>query len=386
MRIAILVHGRFYAFDLARELIARNHDVTVFTNYPVWAAKRFGLPGEKVVSFWPHGVLTRAIGRLSSTKLAESASPALHQMFGKWAAKQVQAGGWDVVQAFSGIGEEALRSRQAGKYILVRGSSHIRVQARLLREESLRTGMKLEQPADWVVEREEREYQAADRIVVLSQFAHRSFVDQGIAGKKLSLLPLGVDTRMFRLSAEQLERRCKRILAGEPLNVLYTGTVSFRKGLFDLAKIVQAMEPGRFRFRFIGDIPEESRAFVDKFRASVECVPRQPESHLPDWYTQGDLFIFPTIEDGFAAVLTQAYAGALPILTTTNCGGPDLIREGKTGWVLPIREPEAFIERLWWCDSHREELADMVREIHSRYQPRDWKDVAADFEAICEAA
>lgn len=42
MKIALVVHGRFHAFDFAREL-SRNHDVTIFTNYPKWAIllKRF---------------------------------------------------------------------------------------------------------------------------------------------------------------------------------------------------------------------------------------------------------------------------------------------------------------------------------------------------------
>ncbi|MFQ5872901.1 MAG: hypothetical protein ACE5JL_03755, partial [Dehalococcoidia bacterium] len=53
--------------------------------------------------------------------------------------------------------------------------------------------------------------------------------------------------------------------------------------------------------------------------------------------------------------------------------------------VLPIRSPEAFVERLRWCDAHREELVAMVRRIYDDNQPRDWADVAADFEALCRA-
>ena len=48
MKIAVVVHGRFFAFELARALLARGHDVTVFTNYPRWAAARFGLPPARV--------------------------------------------------------------------------------------------------------------------------------------------------------------------------------------------------------------------------------------------------------------------------------------------------------------------------------------------------
>ncbi len=55
----------------------------------------------------------------------------------------------------------------------------------------------------------------------------------------------------------------------------------------------------------------------------------------------------------------------------------------ESGWVLPIRAPDAFVERLQWCDQHRKELAHMVRRIHEQFKPRDWAEVAADFESLC---
>jgi glycosyltransferase involved in cell wall biosynthesis len=112
-------------------------------------------------------------------------------------------------------------------------------------------------------------------------------------------------------------------------------------------------------------------------------VPKQPQKNLPDFYAWGDIFALPTVEDGFQTVLGQAAASALPILTTPNGAGLDIVQEGETGWVLPIRAPEAFIDRLCWCDAHREELARMVRRIYNDFRPRDWSDVAADLEAIC---
>src|ERR1700740_1517062 len=101
MRTAILVPGRFYAFDLALAFTARNHNVKVFTNYPAWAAKRFGLPGESVVSFWLHGVVTRAVRHFRPRSFLDHTVPLLHTTFGKWASKQLSAERWDIVHAFS---------------------------------------------------------------------------------------------------------------------------------------------------------------------------------------------------------------------------------------------------------------------------------------------
>lgn len=55
MKVAIVVQGRFFAFDLARELLKRAHEVALLTNYPAWAVEPFGVPRTAVRSLWIHG-------------------------------------------------------------------------------------------------------------------------------------------------------------------------------------------------------------------------------------------------------------------------------------------------------------------------------------------
>ncbi|MGA2590650.1 MAG: glycosyltransferase family 4 protein [Bryobacteraceae bacterium] len=384
MKIAIAVHGRFHAFDLARELSRRN-DVTVFTNYPKWAARRFGLAPAQVQSFWAHGIASRVAWWLHENLALPYPEAFLHRLFGRWAAAGIAREHWDVVHCFSGVSEEILRatSGRTELRMMVRGSAHIRTQARLLEEEQHRTGTRMDRPSRWIVGREEREYVLADRILVLSRFAWDSFVAEGVSPGRLTLLPLGARLDDFRPSPEVVEARCSRILSGEPLRILFVGALSFQKGMLDMASILRSPGNERFHFRFVGPVSKEARMLVRGLDSSAEFIPKQPQHDLPVSYAWGDLFVLPTIQDGFAVVLAQAAAAALPILTTTNCCGPDLICEGQTGWVLPIRSPQAFIERLHWCDAHREELAGMVRRIYYQFQPRTWAEVAADFESIC---
>jgi glycosyltransferase involved in cell wall biosynthesis len=380
MKIAIVVPGRFHAFDLGRALIERGQEIRIFTTYPRWAARRFGLEPRSLCSFWPLSILDRVNARMG---LGPKMEPFLQTSFGKWAAREVSRERWDIVHEFSGVGEEVIRAtRGQTRHLLLRGSAHIRTQAELLRQEADRTGVTVEQPSPWIIAREEREYAAADSIVVLSRFAFDSFVKRGVPAEKLLLLPLGVDTQAFQLSGEMVERRCQRIISGAPLTVLTTGNVSFRKGVYDFATIARTLD-GRFRFRWIGAVMQEAKELISRLPASVEMRPPQPQSSLPQAYAEADLFFLPTIEDGFAMVLTQASANSLPILTTTNCSGPDFIHKGQSGWVLPIRSPEKFIDRLLWCDAHRDELTRMVRDIARKFRPRDWTNVAADFESLC---
>jgi glycosyltransferase involved in cell wall biosynthesis len=127
------------------------------------------------------------------------------------------------------------------------------------------------------------------------------------------------------------------------------------------------------------------RPLVASLKSRATFVPKQPQASLRDQYSWGDVFVFPTLEDGFPAVLAQAAMGALPILTTSNGAGTDLVRDGETGFVLPIRSPASFVDKLKWCDAHREELAGMVHRLHEEFRPRDWSQVAADFERIARA-
>ena len=384
LRIAIVVQGRFHAFDLARALLERGHDVTVFTNYPQWAASRFGLPSRAVRSYVGHFVADRAVGATSWTPLSRGWEPISHQAFGRWAARQLASEVWDVIHCWSGVSEEILRSSVAARTptLLMRGSSHIKLQRRLLDEESLRVSADLDRPSDWMVGRELREYERATRIVVLSTFAAQSFEDEGVSTDRISLLPLGVDVDAFRPSGDAIATRARRIRSGEPLTIAYAGTVSFRKGFWDLAEIVRAVPPAHFRFRLAGSVLPECQSLVASLGSRVEALGPLRQAELPAFYQQADVFVFPTLEDGFGLVLTQAKASGLPIVATTNCGARDIIGDENEGWILPIRAPELFVDRLHWCHRHREHLAAMTSSNRAG-DTTTWTTVAADFERIC---
>lgn len=384
LKIAIVVHGRFHAFDLARALLRRGQDVTLFTNYPKWAVERFNFPGERVRSFWSHGVLTRVVSR-TCQRLLRSCDDWFHTMFGRWAAAEIENEPWDAVILWSGVAEETLRSLEGRPVLRLthRGSAHIATQARLLKEEEERTGTPQDRPSSWMIAREQREYELADAVIVLSTFSYNTFISEGFRPEKLYSVLSGADLNDFRPNPQVLEDRCVRILSGEPLRILNVGNFSFQKGMWDMAEIIRGLKRERYSFRFVGSVTSEASALASSLEPLATFIPKQPQSELPTYYAWGDIFILPTIQDGFQTVLGQAAASGLPILTTPNGAGLDIVREGMSGWVLPVRNPESFIERLHWCDSHREELASMVWRIYHDFKPRDWADVAADFESIC---
>jgi glycosyltransferase involved in cell wall biosynthesis len=385
LNIAIGVHGRFYAFDVAKALHQLGQEVTVFTNYPAlpFIKRRFGIEDVYINSFVAHGVITRGLGRIGKGQLLSRLEPWLHQTFGQWLASKIQKGNFDVLNVYSGVAEEILLKRQEKKVdticVLERASSHIYTQYQLLEAEAIRTNISIDTPSTWMIAREKREYLLAEHINLPSSFAKRTFLEQGVTDDKISVTLLGVNSSQFRASREQINARCERILKNERIQTIFVGQAGFRKGIWDLGTVLHMEQSSNFDFTLVGTVIAEAKTFVAEFPTHARVVGHQPQNSLKEWYAKADIFVFPTIEDGFAVVLAQAQAAGLPILATTNCSAPDFIEEGKSGWIVPIRAPERIVEQLEWCHANRPALAEMVRYTYQNPYVRDWLDVGRDY-------
>jgi glycosyltransferase involved in cell wall biosynthesis len=377
MRIAIAVHGRFHAFDLAAGLLRQGHDVQLLTNYPRSIVRRW-FPADRTKSLLMHGMLTRASSKITASEPPQLMEAAVKRFFGRWAAHKMAQLRPDAGHTWSGVAEEALRARPARICSMARGSAHIAAQKQLLTEEQARAGFSLGQPSDWIVKREEREYALADRVIVPSIFARDTFIGHGIAADKIRNVPLAFTAPGFAAKSEDIQARLERLRSGARLRVLYTGTLSYRKGMHDMRRVLSALGQ-RMTFRLVGSLMPECEQFARDAARHALIEPAMPQQNLPGVYAWGDVFVLPTIEDGFAVVLTQAQAAGLPILTTTNCGGPDIIASGGQGWIVPIRSPEQIIAQLEWCDDNRARVAEMVEALRDRPPQRSWDDVALDF-------
>lgn len=380
MRIAIGVHGRFAAFNIATGLVELGQDIRLFTNYPAAVAERFGVPADITTGFIAHGVATRIAGRMPMFFQTEAIEARLHRSFGSWFARRLKADPFDTAICWSGVAEEAFTSFE-GRKILSRSSVHIQAHYELLASESQRVGRQIEMPSRWRIARETREYALADRIIVPSAFAAASFENTPVAAK-VTIIPLTASADIWRPQAGVMEERVRRIRAGKRLRVLYVGAVSYQKGMYDLAAVVRHLNRA-MDFRFTGTITPECRELVADLESAAHFDGHVPETQLRESYAWADVLVCPSIQDGFAVVLSHAQAAGLPFIASTNTGGPDLLERSGRGWIVPIRSPESIERQLLWCNSNREEFADMVQDLDSHPAQRSWLDVARDVVHCC---
>ena len=195
MKVAVSGIGKFHCFDLARQLHARGALAGIFSGYPRFKLRNEALPRALVHTFpWLHAPYMAMPQRERLGQRVVREWENLDRItLDSWVARNLPP-----CDVFVGLSSSALLSGRAAKrrgvrYICDRGSSHIRMQDKLLREEHERWGMPYTGIDPRVIDREEAEYAEADCITVPSTFALNSFICQGIPECKVRLLPYGVD-------------------------------------------------------------------------------------------------------------------------------------------------------------------------------------------------
>jgi glycosyltransferase involved in cell wall biosynthesis len=377
LRIAIVVHGRFHAFELGAALQRLGHEVRVYTNYPVSEALRFGLGAGSVRSRVANRVAMRLLGRFGGVVDPSRRDRWLHDDFGRWAARTLlRDGPFDIVHCFSGIAEpvvEALRGSGV-RVTLVRGSAHIACQRELLMAEARRTGGPVELPSPWIEAREQREYAAVERVLVLSTFAARSFAAWPGRCAPVRVAACGVDVRAFRASAAAMAARSARLARGEPLRLLYAGSLSTQKGAASLVGALARLG-NRVEARVVGDVEPYWRRRLQEAAPDVRVSARVPQQVLPHIHADADVFVHASVHDGFAMVIPQALAAGLVVVATHRSAAPDLIDDGRNGLLVDAGSTEAIVDAVGRIDRDRETAVALTCGAHAT-QLCDWDDAA----------
>ena len=340
MRIVQAVFGVFHHFELARELHRRGHLEKIYSTWPWARLKREGLPHDKVETFpWLHApdFLLHRIG-LNPRWLSDNLGYQTALTFDRWTDRRLPA--CDALIAISGASLKTGQHLQArgGKFICDRGSTHQRYQAEMNREEGLRWGLDTNTSDSRDTAREEQIYDVADAITVPSTYSLQSFVEMGVPASKLHRIPYGVRLESFARVADP---------APDTFEVIYIGAVNIYKGFPYLLEAFAQLRHRKKRLRMVGLVADEMRPLLEKLpRENVEFLGHVPQLQLKELLSRSHVLVLPSIDDGFGMVMNQAMACGCPVIASTHTGAPDLLTEGQDGFLVPIRDSEAILNRL----------------------------------------
>ena len=186
--------------------------------------------------------------------------------------------------------------------------------------------------------RKDEELELADRIFCPSQFVFDSIPTEIKQNKSCQINPFGSPTQNVASYQNSLRKNKK-------FKLLFVGSMSQRKGLADLFTAMNLIRKEPVELSILGQ-PSMPMEFYREQLSDFDYFPPCSNEKVREIMIRHDALVLPSIVEGRALVQQEALACGLPIIVTPNSGGQDLVVEGKTGHVVPIRFPEKIAEKI----------------------------------------
>lgn len=216
----------------------------------------------------------------------------------------------------------------------------------------------------------------ASRAVV---FQYRAAPDS-IFGKELAdyyrhkfkaIIP-GID--LSALESSRAGRQIRRQGNDDPFVILQVGTLCDRKNQLFLLDALQRLDltemPRKVRVLLAGGLSDQ--AYVDRVECAIADQGLESVVELLGWrddvhalMTQADLLVMPSKDEGVPNTVQEAMYIGLPVMVSDGGGMPEIVRDGETGWVLPLDEPECWAQRMSECIRDSAGCAEIGRKASS---------------------
>jgi UDP-glucose:(heptosyl)LPS alpha-1,3-glucosyltransferase len=177
----------------------------------------------------------------------------------------------------------------------------------------------------------------ADAVVVSSKLEYEDAIEFGIKKNKLFVIPMGIDVDEYDDSQINHEGT---------INILFVGRIARVRRIEIL---LQAVAKLSIPYQLILVGGEEKTSSLSKSGYLIELknlckalnindqvtfVGSVPQDELSNWYSKGDIFVYPSLYENFGQPILEAAAAGLPIISTPVGVARELITDNETGFLF----------------------------------------------------
>ena len=204
-------------------------------------------------------------------------------------------------------------------------------------------------------------FERGDLFVAISNYHKKKLIEFGCPGHKIIRHNIGIDIDKFSP---------KGIYSDNSVKIVTIGRLVWEKGLEFGLKAISLLDKrhdnSNIQYVVIGNGPLRSRlkkqTHILGLENKVKFKGEMKRDDVIKLLDQVDIFLLPSIAEGTPACLMEAQAKGLPVVATKICGIPEVVVNGKTGFLVPERDAEALADRLNYLIEHPE-----VREKFGRF-------------------
>ena len=184
-------------------------------------------------------------------------------------------------------------------------------------------------------------------VILLSKHIYHD-IKKYVPASRVYYCPNGIpDTINKSQNTKQKENK-------EPLEILFLSNLIESKGVFVLFEACKILKQKGLTYHctYVGDAGDvNAQQFHDKVNeleltAQIEYVGKKYGEEKEEVFSNADIFVHPTFEDCFPLILLEAMQHKLPVVSTFEGGIPDIVEDGRTGFLVPQKDAVALAEKL----------------------------------------
>lgn len=210
------------------------------------------------------------------------------------------------------------------------------------------------------------EVKMSQYFLVASRVVSKSIQEQGVDEGKIYRIPYGVNSEKF--SYKRKERLVK------PLNMVYVGQINHRKGIHHLFNVMEHFSEQDIAVKLAGSVDKSGKLYIENVnKKNVEFCGFVTRDRLAELYKSSDVFVFPTIGEGFGLVVLEALSCGIPVIITNLAGGNDAITTGVNGIEYDALSEEELEKAIRWFMEHPEKLPEMSEAARKTAEQYTWE-------------
>lgn len=222
---------------------------------------------------------------------------------------------------------------------------------------------------------------------VIAQTSDEKRIMQKTCNRDIVVIPNGIDLDRFdNLPKERVRSRLQ--IGKDEKVILYMGTLRPVKGVKYLIEAMRAVSQKDLEARLIVVGDGKERQNLEKLTKAlnlgdfVTFVGKVPNQEVPQYMAAADIFVLPSLSEGFPVTVLEAMASGLSIITTNIGGLPEIVHEGENGFLVQPKNPLEITQRvtlLLQDDELRERISGNNR---ARAKDYTWKEVVGKLEEV----
>ncbi|MCK4593074.1 glycosyltransferase, partial [bacterium] len=176
---------------------------------------------------------------------------------------------------------------------------------------------------------------AADRVMFVSDYERRNFRLWGFPDNRALTVQTGLPDIFFQVEPKRSESR---------FIFLIPARLDGKKGHDDLLRAVALWKKPPFEVWIAGDGPARRRLerLAERLGVSRRVMFLGFSRNIPDLLSQANALVLPSLRESLPLSLREGFAAGLPAIATAVGGIGELIEHGRTGFLVPRRNPEAL--------------------------------------------